>query len=114
MGLWPCEVRLRRQPSGSYPLSNQGLQPSPMRIPPCARTVAILLALGSIVATTTPAQSPARRPSPAARDQFDSVRTLIRRAIETGVPSIAVAVAKDGRIVWEEGFGMADRERNVA
>ena len=47
-------------------------------------------------------------------DQFDSVRALIRRAIDGGVPSLAVAVAKDGRIIWEEGFGVADRERNIA
>jgi CubicO group peptidase (beta-lactamase class C family) len=45
--------------------------------------------------------------------QFDSVRATIRRAIDGGVPSIAVAVAKDGRIIWEEGFGLADRERGT-
>lgn len=26
------------------------------------------------------------------------------------VPSIAVAVARNGEIIWEEGFGLADRE----
>jgi len=33
---------------------------------------------------------------------------------ENSVPSIAVAVARDGRIIWEEGFGWADRERMIA
>src|SRR5262245_41405720 len=47
----------------------------------------------------------------AAADSFDSVRELIRRKLaEHAAPSIAVAVARDGRIVWEEGFGWADVE----
>jgi CubicO group peptidase (beta-lactamase class C family) len=48
--------------------------------------------------------------------QFARARARIDRAlVEDGVPSIAVAVAKDGRIVWEQGFGWADREaRTVA
>jgi CubicO group peptidase (beta-lactamase class C family) len=32
---------------------------------------------------------------------------------ETGVASICVAVARDGKIVWEEAFGWADRERMI-
>lgn len=51
----------------------------------------------------------------ASADQFDSVRAFIRQRIEEGpAPSIAVAVARDGKIVWEEGFGLADRERKIA
>lgn len=45
---------------------------------------------------------------------FDGVRRLIRRELtERAVPSMAVAVAKDGRILWEEGFGFADRENRI-
>ncbi len=48
-------------------------------------------------------------------DGFDGVRSLIRREMtERQVPSVAVAVARDGRIVWEEAFGWADRENRVA
>jgi CubicO group peptidase (beta-lactamase class C family) len=48
-------------------------------------------------------------------DQFDSVRNSIRtQLVDTQAPSIAVAVAKDGRIIWEQGFGWADRERRIA
>jgi CubicO group peptidase (beta-lactamase class C family) len=44
-------------------------------------------------------------------DQFAEARAEIQRQLATtGVASIAVAVAKDGKILWEEGFGMADRE----
>src|SRR5579862_6437913 len=53
--------------------------------------------------------------APAFADQFDSVRDFIRsRMTERQVPSITVAVARDGKILWEEGFGWADRENRVA
>ena len=47
-------------------------------------------------------------------DQFDGVREFIRKGlIETGMPSIAVAVSKGRTILWEEGFGWADREKRM-
>ena len=46
--------------------------------------------------------------------QFDAIRESIsRQLLETSAPSIAVAVAKDGKILWEEGFGWADRARRI-
>ncbi|MBI3697492.1 MAG: beta-lactamase family protein [Acidobacteria bacterium] len=51
----------------------------------------------------------------AGADLFEPVRTSIRRQlVERQVPSIAVAVAREGKIIWEEGFGWADRENRVA
>src|SRR6185369_16162491 len=48
-------------------------------------------------------------------DPFDAVRETIRKQlVETETPSIAVAVARDGKIIWEQGFGWADREKRVA
>ncbi len=48
-------------------------------------------------------------------DPFDGVRDYIRKELaERSLPSLAVAVVRDGRIVWEEGFGWADREHQVA
>jgi len=45
---------------------------------------------------------------------LDSLRAHIRRVMDsTKTPSIAVAVAKGGRIVWEEGFGFADVEHRT-
>jgi CubicO group peptidase (beta-lactamase class C family) len=42
------------------------------------------------------------------------IRASIRKqVVEQSVPSLAVAVAKDGKIVWEEGFGWADRENRI-
>ena len=58
---------------------------------------------------------PTTRATRAVTTHFDSVRSFIRRTMEENtVPSIAVAVAKDGKIIWEEGFGWADRERMIA
>lgn len=46
---------------------------------------------------------------------FDGVRAEIRRRLAAdNIPSLAVAVAKDGKILWEEGFGWADREHRIA
>lgn len=45
---------------------------------------------------------------------FDRVRELIRsQLVERALPSLAVAVAHKGAIVWEQGFGWADRERQI-
>jgi CubicO group peptidase (beta-lactamase class C family) len=49
-----------------------------------------------------------------AAGRFDPVREFIRKGlIETGMPSISVAVARNGEIIWEEGFGWADREKRI-
>jgi CubicO group peptidase (beta-lactamase class C family) len=45
---------------------------------------------------------------------FDGIRNIIKEAVESGSPaSLAIAAAKDGKIVWEEAFGRANRELNV-
>lgn len=45
-----------------------------------------------------------------AADGFEDVRTAIRKEIDDGLASMAVAVAQDGRIVWEQGFGIANKD----
>ncbi len=45
---------------------------------------------------------------------FSPVRAYIQKTIvEKQLPSVSVAVAKDGKIIWEEAFGWADREKMV-
>jgi len=64
-------------------------------------SLGVVLALGVAVSAT-------------AADRFDAIRAQIREGlVKDSVPSIAVAVAKDGKIVWEEGFGWADREKMI-
>ena len=72
------------------------------------RLVAALALLHLVV----PAQSPAAQ-TPAA-DGWASVRDTIRAVMaRANVPSVSVAVARRGTIIWEEAFGWADRERKV-
>src|SRR5262249_46634603 len=48
------------------------------------------------------------------QDAFGPIRDIINaRVREDKIPSMAVAVAKGGQIIWEEGFGFADKERGV-
>ena len=52
-------------------------------------------------------------PSPAPAD-FAPVRLYVEDALrDEGVPSLALAVSRHGRILWEEGFGWADREERI-
>ena len=75
------------------------------------RKVTLLFILLAIVVTACKA-SPT--PIPAETDSFDAIRAHIERLVAEGeVPSMAVAVARDGEIIWEEGFGLADRERGI-
>jgi CubicO group peptidase (beta-lactamase class C family) len=49
-----------------------------------------------------------------APDRWQPVRDAAERLIrERGVAGVAVAVAKDGKIIWEEGFGWANREKMI-
>lgn len=42
-------------------------------------------------------------------DGFDAIRSRIQQQLAAEhIPSLAVAVAKEGKILWEEGFGFAD------
>ena len=43
----------------------------------------------------------------------DAKNRVQREMLESGIPSVAVAVAREGEIVWEEAFGWADRERRI-
>ena len=46
--------------------------------------------------------------------RFESVRSKIKDLVRKGeVASISVAVAENGKIVWEESFGWADREKRI-
>lgn len=47
-------------------------------------------------------------------DAFTTARDRICQELaEQALPSLAVAVARDGRILWEEAFGWADRENRI-
>ena len=68
---------------------------------PMRNVLAALLLPTAAVAQTPPEFAAARR-------VIDSLLTAHH------LPSVSVAVAKDGRVIWEQSFGLADREKNVA
>lgn len=48
------------------------------------------------------------------KPDFSKVRKLIQEQLATtSIPSISVAVVRRGEIIWEEGFGFADRENHI-
>jgi len=54
---------------------------------------------------TAPPQSPER---------FAKVRAMILEALQkSGAPSISIAVAENGKVVWEDSFGYADKEKKI-
>jgi CubicO group peptidase (beta-lactamase class C family) len=76
----------------------------------------ISLLMLAVVLVTACQTSPAPTPTASVdeTDPFGAVRTHIEQLVANGeMPSIAVAVARGGEIVWEEGFGLADREKNI-
>jgi CubicO group peptidase (beta-lactamase class C family) len=57
------------------------------------------------VQNTTPPQSPER---------FAKVRAMILETLrKIGAPSISIAAAENGKVVWEESFGYADKEKKI-
>lgn len=79
------------------------------RSPAPAARVAFTAILATALAT--PAAIQAQRPPAAA---FNDARAFIERAMkESNLPSVSVAVAKDGEIIYAEGFGYADLDRRI-
>ena len=75
-----------------------------------AAAAAGLLAMGAS-AQAQEAGAPAASP---VQDRFAAARAVIEKTLrDAKVPSIAVAVVKDGEVIWEEGFGWADKEKQV-
>ncbi|HVR73092.1 MAG TPA: serine hydrolase [Planctomycetota bacterium] len=66
-----------------------------------------------VAAVSLCAAPPAPSADVPAPPELEAVRASIERRIADGTaPSLAVAVVKDDRIIWAEGFGLADVEAN--
>src|SRR5688500_2425398 len=53
-------------------------------------------------------------PNRASKPDFSKVRKLVQERTASGaIPSISVAVARKGEVLWEEAFGWADRENRI-
>jgi CubicO group peptidase (beta-lactamase class C family) len=75
-----------------------------------AKLVACLLLGSSMPSLDAQAQPAVKRSQP----DFSQVRKLIQdQMAANSIPAMAVAVVFQGKIVWEEGFGFADREQHI-
>jgi CubicO group peptidase (beta-lactamase class C family) len=73
----------------------------------------LILCASAIAALPTVAQVPVQSGSIGAADpRFDAERAKILLLMQKDqLPSISVAVAQHGKIIWEQGFGWANREQ---
>ncbi len=86
-------------------------------IPAFGLILALAVGVGVLVyAHPSPAAAPqyAQKARPAVPPDFGPVREKIQNFLkETGVPSVSVALARDGRIIWAESFGWADVDKKI-
>jgi CubicO group peptidase (beta-lactamase class C family) len=48
------------------------------------------------------------------KNLFDATQIQIEQLVAKGkLPSLSVAAARNGKIIWEKGFGLVDREKNI-
>jgi CubicO group peptidase (beta-lactamase class C family) len=74
--------------------------------PGCALRLLVFFAFALWPATSSAQRTPV--------DQWASVRDTVRELMtRTNAPSVSIAVARGGKIVWEEAFGLADREKMI-
>ena len=76
------------------------------RVRSFALPLLFLAAVASFPALAEPA------PGGASKPDFSKVRKSIQEGMAR-YPSISVAVARKGEVLWEEGFGWADRENRI-
>ena len=76
--------------------------------------VSAVSAVWLLLATTVAAHGQIPTSATVPNPDFDGVRARILEALSAGeIPSMSVAVAKDGQVIWEEAFGWANREERV-
>ena len=83
------------------------------RVPRPSVTLWIILCVVAVAPHSAHAQLPVQSDSTGAADpRFDAARAKILALIQKDqLPSVSVAVAQHGKIIWEQGFGWADREK---
>jgi CubicO group peptidase (beta-lactamase class C family) len=84
------------------------------RIVPIALSVGIVIVLAIVVGAAAVPASPPPAPAAAATDTMtDKVDKLFAAWDTTTTPGAALAIVKDGKIVYERGYGMAKLEDGI-
>ena len=81
---------------------------------PSRNRLALIAAFTALTLTAVQRPVTAQQVAVAPPTALDTLRPTIRQMMERAhAPSIAVAVAQHGKILWEEGFGFADVARRL-
>ena len=79
-----------------------------------ALTVAVLLAGPGISCSPGDTQNRPTVPSTPADPRLQEVREFVIEDVAAGItPSLSIAVAHNGQVVWAEAFGWADKENKI-
>ena len=79
-----------------------------------AAMVAPVVFLGALVRGPEPCTSRPAMPVPAPyAEAVTRARAIVCDRLMPRIPGLQVAIGVNGRLVWSEGFGYADRERNI-
>jgi len=76
--------------------------------------IAFWLFVGFFPPTASAADSNAPNSSVIPDDRFAEIRTLIEARVADDIPSFGISVVHNGEVLWEEAFGWADIENEVA
>jgi len=74
--------------------------------------VTTILLIGTLLTPTHAQHVPGNKSAPFSR--FDEFKAMLQNKMEsTRTPSISIAVAKNGNIVWEQSFGWANKGKKI-
>lgn len=98
------------------PIHVDGARPGSAILPRAAQLASVVATTLFLAVVPEPLGAQAGRAiAPLSASARTALRAEITRLLDsTGVASVSVAVARDGVVLWEEGFGYADLERHVA
>ncbi len=79
-----------------------------------ATAFAVTVCAGPLSSQASPVPYAIAQPPLQERAAIDSARAILLDGMRrSGIPGAAVTVVRDGRVVWSEGFGLADAENRV-
>jgi CubicO group peptidase (beta-lactamase class C family) len=72
--------------------------------------ILVVAAIGLVVASA----SASAQTVTSSKYDLSSIRCDVQKDVNAGaVPGLAIAVAKDGKVLWQEGFGWANVEKRI-
>lgn len=77
--------------------------------------IAIIASSQIIPSAAKPASIDKEITTSSAREKFKDIRQQVISDVEKGIiPSVSISVAKDGKVIWQEAFGWADKTEKRA